>query len=113
MSMLAAPDELTAADLDRDTNQGRIYRLHRATMAGRDTCSGACETRSGCDCIATQCPPCHGHCHQGRACNASQAEPSRFFGSGYGDDMHPAAPAVPVPCSTLARWWLTVKRWLS
>lgn len=42
---------LTAADLDRKTNTGRIYHLHRATVA--------------------QCPPCHGMCHQGRACNAS------------------------------------------
>ena len=42
---------LTAADLDRKTNTGRIYHLHRATVA--------------------QCPPCHGMCNQGRACNAS------------------------------------------
>lgn len=61
MSMLAAPDTitgpLTAADLDRNTNPGRIYRLHRVTVAGRDTCSGACETRSGCDCCAIYCAP--------------------------------------------------------
>ena len=25
---------------------------------------------------AMQCPPCHGHCHQGRACNAQGASAS-------------------------------------
>lgn len=39
---------LTAADLDRATNQGRIYRLHRVTV----------------------CPPCDGLCNQGRDCAA-------------------------------------------
>ena len=41
---------LTAADLDRRTNNGRIYHLHRITVAGRDTCNGSCQSASGCDC---------------------------------------------------------------
>ena len=57
-----------------------------------------------------QCPPCHGQCHQGRACNA-KPEPS-FYGSGYGEEIAPMTPAQPVPCSTLARWWLAFKRGL-
>ena len=48
----------------------------RAAVAGRDHCTGACETHSGCDCSAMQCPPCHGRCHQGRACNAQGASAS-------------------------------------
>ena len=48
----------------------------RAAVAGRDHCTGACETRQGCNCHAVQCPPCHGHCHQGRACNAQGASAS-------------------------------------
>ena len=54
MPVLADPKTvagpLTAADLDRATNRGRIYHPHRATVA--------------------QCPPCHGNCRQGRDCNA-------------------------------------------
>lgn len=36
-----------------------LYRLHRIVPAA-----------------AAQCPPCHGHCHQGRACNAQGASAS-------------------------------------
>ena len=54
MPVLADPNTvagpLRAEDLDRAANPGRIYHLHRATVA--------------------QCPPCHGMCQQGRTCNA-------------------------------------------
>lgn len=39
------------------TKHNVIY-LHRATIAGRDTCTGACETRHGCNCAALDaCAP--------------------------------------------------------
>jgi hypothetical protein len=47
-------------------------------------------------------------------CDQCGREPARQWPdtiSVYGDDM--AAPKAPriVPCSTLARWWLAIKRW--
>ena len=61
---------LTAADLvaARKYSTGRVLYLHRAVIAGRDTCAGACETHGGCDCAT--CPPCNGNCSQGRDCPA-------------------------------------------
>ena len=72
-AIVAGP--LTAADLTaaRKHSTGRVLYLHRV-IVGRDTCTGACETRSGCDCSVAQCPPCHGNCRQGRDCNADQAD---------------------------------------
>lgn len=62
---------LSPADLDCATNTGRIHHLHRATLA--------------------QCPPCHGQCHQGRACNA---EACAIEGGQHAD---------PVPSGTVRR----------
>jgi hypothetical protein len=56
MPALATPDTitgpLTVADLDaaRQRSTGRIFHLHRVTVAGRDTCDGQCETTTGCRC---------------------------------------------------------------
>ena len=43
---------LTAADLEqaRQVNPGSIWHPHRHIVLGRDTCTGQCETRAGCDC---------------------------------------------------------------
>lgn len=59
MSMLAAPDTITgplrAEDLDRDTNPGNVWLMpRRVQIAGRDTCTGKCETGAGCDCTPLQ-----------------------------------------------------------
>ena len=77
---------ITAADLDRVTNTGRIYHLHRATLApaGCDQ-QGALETRRWRD---------------------------SSLDTAYGrDDIHFSAPRV-VPCSTVARMFLALRRWL-
>ena len=37
---------------------------------------------------AMQCPPCHGHCHQGRQCNAASCAPD-------GGQHHDPAPSGP------------------
>ena len=56
MSMLAAPDTitgpLTAADLDRDTNTGRIYRLHRIHCE-----PGAIVSDDDCEAMVQFCAP--------------------------------------------------------
>ena len=48
-------------------------------------------------------------------CDQCQRYPARQWHdtipTGYGDDMKPAPPRI-VPCSTLARWWLALRRWL-
>lgn len=57
---------LTAADLDaaRKHSTGNVWLMpRRATVAGRDTCNGQCETRAGCDCAPLLPHGCDG---QGR-----------------------------------------------
>jgi len=60
MPALSTPDTiagpLTAADLDaaRQHSTGRVLHLRRVHIAGRDTCSGQCETGAGCDCTPLQ-----------------------------------------------------------
>lgn len=44
-------------DLERDINTGRIWHLQRATVAGRDTCNGSCQSASGCECHTACCAP--------------------------------------------------------
>jgi hypothetical protein len=62
-------------------------------MTGRDTCNGTCETAAGCNCNTTCCT---GRCDQGRACVTQYPRPM---------------PRV-IPCSTVARWYLAMRRWL-
>jgi hypothetical protein len=62
-------------------------------MNGRDNCTGTCETAAGCTCYATCCT---GRCDQGRSCVAQYPRPM---------------PRV-IPCSTVARWYLALRRWL-
>lgn len=82
-SIIAGP--LTAADLDRKTNTGRIYHLHRATLAP-----------AGCD-------------NQGRMETRRWHDSS--LDSAYGRDDFKPMPRI-VPCSTVARMWLALRRWL-
>ena len=86
MSMLAAPDELTPADLDeaRAYSTGRIYRLHRVTV----------------------CPPCNGMCNQGRDCNA---ESCATEGGMHADPV----PSGTHRQSLLSRAWLRLVRWMA
>ena len=42
-------------------------------LAAPDTITGPL---TAADLAAAQCPPCHGRCHQGRACNAQGASAS-------------------------------------
>lgn len=83
-SIIAGP--LTAADLDRKTNTGRIYHLHRATLAP-----------AGCD-------------------NQGRMETRRWHDSGldsaYGRDDFKPMPKV-IPLSMFGRWALAWRRfWL-
>ena len=81
---------LTAADLDRSINTGRIYHLHRATMHEQWS-----------DTIPTQ--PA-GLDKQGRY-------PTRPFGaSAYGELRTVTQPRV-IPLSTTARWLFELRRW--
>ena len=77
---------ITAADLDRATNTGRIFHLHRVTLApaGCDQ-QGALETRRWRD---------------------------SMLDSAYGrEGIELTQPRI-VPCSTVARVWLALRRWL-
>lgn len=79
---------LTAADLDRSINTGRIFHLRRATMPW-------------CDTIPTQ--PA-GLDQQGR-------HKTRPFGaSAYGELRTVTQPRV-IPLSTTARWLFELRRW--
>jgi hypothetical protein len=89
-SITAGP--LTAADLDRKTNTGRIYQLHRATVSGRDTCNGSCQSLLGCDCYETW----------------RTAAPTS---TGYGDAMKPMPKIIECrPLSLMARLALAWRR---
>jgi hypothetical protein len=58
--------QISAADVTkaRQHSTGNVWLMpRRATVAGRDTCNGQCETRAGCDC--TPLLP-HGCDSQGR-----------------------------------------------
>lgn len=48
--------QISAADLEaaRQHSTGRVLHLCRVHIAGRDTCSGQCETGAGCDCTPLQ-----------------------------------------------------------
>jgi hypothetical protein len=87
---------LTPADPDRTTNTGRIHHLHRATVA--------------------QCPPCHGQCQQGRACNAdTSAEACAPEGGQHADPVpsgtaRRAGPAVGIAL-VLLPWLAGVAGW--
>lgn len=50
--------QISAADLEaaRQHSTGRVLHLRRVHIAGRDTCSGRCETASGCDCTPATVP---------------------------------------------------------
>lgn len=63
-----------AIDLERDTNTGRIYHLHRATV----------------------CPPCTGDCRQGRDCNAPDTIPTDWDSCAIEGGKH----AEPAPTKT-------------
>ena len=46
---------ISSADLDRSTNPGNVWLMpRRGVVAGRDTCTGRCETHAGCDCQQLQ-----------------------------------------------------------
>ena len=47
-------------------------------------------------------------------CDQCGREPAREFHTGYGDEAMKYPKPMPriVPCSTLARWWLALRRWL-
>ena len=42
---------LTAAALDRKTNPGNIYDLHRAAMESCAACNGSCQKTGACNCF--------------------------------------------------------------
>lgn len=48
--------QISAADLEaaRQHSTDRVLHLCRVHIAGRDTCSGQCETGAGCDCTPLQ-----------------------------------------------------------
>lgn len=48
--------QISAANLEaaRQHSTGRVLHLCRVHIAGRDTCSGQCETGAGCDCTPLQ-----------------------------------------------------------
>ena len=52
-----------------------------------------------------QCPPGNHNRRQGRECTGPDT-----VATGWGEDQPLPTPRV-VPCSTLARWWLAVRRW--
>jgi len=84
-------------DLERDTNTGRIYHLHRTVMR--------------------QCPPCTGDCRQGRDCSAPDTVPTDFdaLDSCAAEGGKHAEPvATPLPRrSWLCTAWLRLVRWLT
>lgn len=88
MSMLAAPDTITgplrAEDLDRETNSGNVWILPRRASA--------------------QCPPCNGHCRQGRDCPGPDTVPTDYGAPGWLDSCAPEGGkhADPVPSAVLS-----------